>query len=146
QAFGNITLLWTNGTGRYALTAQEDNASFEAMVRADKAGLMDLSRVVLMRTASDFDRAPPDQGTVQSFEADQGGDDPSITNILIAGQPIVEGILNDWNKTFNAGVSAQDGWLYNSDDLHTLSELRKREVSELRALRKTCRKRAVRRN
>ncbi len=63
EAFGNITKLWTNDTGDYALTAQEDNASFEAMIRADKAGLMDFSRVILMRTASDFDRAPPDQGT-----------------------------------------------------------------------------------
>jgi len=64
EAFGNITQLWTNNTGVYSLTAQEDNASFEAMIRADKAGLMDFSRVILMRrTASDFDRAPPDQGT-----------------------------------------------------------------------------------
>jgi len=60
------------------------------MLRADKAGLMDLSRVILIRTASDFDRAPPDQSTVYSFEIDQGGFDPAIANILIAGQPIVE--------------------------------------------------------
>ena len=61
EAFGNITQLWTNGTGQYATTAQEDNATFEAMIRADKAGLMDFSRVVLMRTCSDFDREPPTQ-------------------------------------------------------------------------------------
>ena len=59
ETFGNITKQWTNNTGTYALTAQEDNGSLEAMVRADKAGLMDFSRVILMRTASDFDRAPP---------------------------------------------------------------------------------------
>ena len=43
------------------MTAQEDNATFEAMLRAHKAGLMDFSRVILMRTASDFDRPPPTQ-------------------------------------------------------------------------------------
>jgi purine nucleoside permease len=58
EAVGNYTSLWTNGTGNYAFTAEEDNATFEAMIRAHKAGRMDFSRVILMRTASDFDRAP----------------------------------------------------------------------------------------
>ena len=53
----NITETWTNGTGKYALTKQEDNGSLEAMIRADHAGLMDFSRAILMRVASDFDRA-----------------------------------------------------------------------------------------
>ncbi len=89
---------------------------------------------------------------VQSFEVDQGGFDPAITNILLAGKPVVEvsepgvssrkltesnqGILNNWDQTFSAGIAAQNGWLYNSDDLHTLTELRKREVKEFHDLRK----------
>jgi purine nucleoside permease len=59
EAVANYTLLWTNGTGNYAFTAEEDNATFEAMIRAHKAGRVDFARVILMRTASDFDRAPP---------------------------------------------------------------------------------------
>ncbi|WVQ81216.1 hypothetical protein IAT38_003338 [Cryptococcus sp. DSM 104549] len=129
EAFGNITSYWTNGTGQYALTAQEDNASFEAMVRAHMAGKMDFSRVVLIRTASDFDRAPPNQDAVTAFEASQGGFTPAIENIYITGLPIVEGILSDWESTFESGIAPQDGWLYNADIFHNLVQ-KKREVRE----------------
>ncbi|KAK1925972.1 purine nucleoside permease [Papiliotrema laurentii] len=135
ETFGNITQIWTNNTGVYALTAQEDNATFEAMVRAAKAGLMDFSRVVLMRTASDFDRAPANMGAVESFEAAQGGFTPAIKNILIAGTPIIEGILNDWDQVYANGVAPQDNWSFNADDFHTLAEQRKRGLRELRKRR-----------
>ncbi|WWD21142.1 hypothetical protein CI109_105623 [Kwoniella shandongensis] len=129
EAFGNITQIWTNGTGEYALTAQEDNATFEAMVRAHTAGKMDFGRVILMRTASDFDRAPPNQETVFAFETNQGGFSPAIANIYVAGLPIVEGIINDWDSTFAEGIDPQSEWSYNADVFHTLAE-RKREVRE----------------
>lgn len=46
----------TNGTGTYCATAQEDNATSESLVRATKEGLADFSRLIILRTASDFDR------------------------------------------------------------------------------------------
>lgn len=50
ESFGNYTKVLTNGTGNYVMTAQEDNATLEVMVRATLAGLMDYSRVMIMRT------------------------------------------------------------------------------------------------
>ncbi|KAK4684567.1 hypothetical protein P7C73_g5606, partial [Tremellales sp. Uapishka_1] len=138
ETFGNITLQWTNNTGEYALTAQEDNASMEAMVRADKAGLMDFSRVILMRTASDIDRAPANMTTIDAFEADQGGFEISLQNILIAGGPIISGIIDHWDSTFSAGITPQANWSYTADAFHTLASMKKREFSE--------KKRAQRRN
>ncbi|WRT69027.1 uncharacterized protein IL334_006010 [Kwoniella shivajii] len=129
EAFGNITSLWTNGTGKYALTAEEDNAIFEAMVRSHMAKQMDFSRVVLMRTASDFDRGYQNSDAVTAFQAEQGGFLPAIANIKIVYQPIIEGILKDWESTFSSGVSPQDQWLYNADIFHNLVQ-RKREVRE----------------
>lgn len=52
----NITLELTNHTGAYALTAQEDNAVLETLVRAHKACVADYGRTILYRSASDFDR------------------------------------------------------------------------------------------
>lgn len=49
------------------------------------------ARIMLLRTASDFDRAP--NVTVDAytaFEAEQGGFEPAIQNILITGRPVVE--------------------------------------------------------
>jgi purine nucleoside permease len=56
EAFGNTTKLLTNGSGVYCSAAQEDNATLEVLVRAAAVGLVDYSRALVMRTASDFDR------------------------------------------------------------------------------------------
>lgn len=56
EAFGNFSTLMTNGSAVYCSTAQEDNATLEVLLRAALAGLVDFSRIIVMRTASDFDR------------------------------------------------------------------------------------------
>jgi purine nucleoside permease len=50
ESFENATTMWTNGTGVYCMTAQEDNANLEVMVRAAIDNLVDFSRIVVMRT------------------------------------------------------------------------------------------------
>lgn len=56
ETFENTTKLFTNGSGVYCTTAQEDNATLEALLRGAIANLTDFSRIIVMRTASDFDR------------------------------------------------------------------------------------------
>lgn len=67
EAFGNFSQLVTNGTANYCTTAQEDNATLEAMVRAAQKDLIDFSRIVIMRTASDFDRPPPNVSPLENL-------------------------------------------------------------------------------
>jgi purine nucleoside permease len=50
RAFENTTALWTNGTGAYCMSAQEDNAILEVLVRFAIEGLVDFSRIIAMRT------------------------------------------------------------------------------------------------
>lgn len=50
QAFENTTSLWTNGTGAYCMSAQEDNAILEVLVRSAIEGLVNFSRIIAMRT------------------------------------------------------------------------------------------------
>ena len=50
EAFENTTNLWTNGTGEYCMTASEDNAALGALLRAAVWGLVDFSRIIVMRT------------------------------------------------------------------------------------------------
>lgn len=54
QAFENTTSLWTNGTGVYCMSAQEDNATLEVLVRAAIEGLVDFGRVIAMRTGMQY--------------------------------------------------------------------------------------------
>lgn len=107
DAFDNTTTLWTNGTGKYCMTAQEDNATLEVMVRAAIEGLVDFARIIVMRTASDFDRPPPGVSAYDHLLInEQGGFDIAIDNIYYAGVEIVRGVLDEWNSTFKAGVNA----------------------------------------
>ncbi|KAL9100852.1 MAG: hypothetical protein Q9163_003818 [Psora crenata] len=107
EAFENTTKLFTNGSGVYCTTAQEDNATLEALLRSDIQNLTDFSRIIIMRTASDFDRPYPGQpATVNLFYAKQGGFESALANIYLAGVKVVEGILNGWNSTFEEGIPA----------------------------------------
>lgn len=46
EQFAIYTSVITNGTGVYCSTAQEDNASLEALMRGAMAGLVDFSRII----------------------------------------------------------------------------------------------------
>ena len=107
EAFENTTKLFTNGSGVYCTTAQEDNATLEALLRGAIAKLTDFSRIIVMRTASDFDRPFAGEADTENlFYADQGGFDPAIANIYLAGIKVVEGILSEWDSTFEKGIPA----------------------------------------
>lgn len=107
EAFENTTKLFTNGSGKYCTTAQEDNATLEALLRGAVANLTDFSRIIVMRTASDFDRPyAGEAATTNLWWANQGGFDPAIANIYLAGIKVVEGILGGWDSTFEKGVPA----------------------------------------
>lgn len=102
--FDSFTKLMTNGSATYCATAQEDNASLEAFVRADKFGLVDYERIVVMRTISDFARPPPSMNAFDFFtKSEQGGFQPAIANIYNAGLPYLTDIISNWDKTYKDG-------------------------------------------
>lgn len=116
-AFANYTLLLTNGSGIYCGSQQEDNATLESLLRGAILRKLDFSRIILMRTISDFDRAPPGETEVYHLlYADQEGFDPSISNIYIAGIEIVNDVLMYWNGTYDRGLKPGNyiGDLWNS--------------------------------
>ncbi|KAK7436887.1 hypothetical protein VKT23_018908 [Stygiomarasmius scandens] len=108
EAFENTTTLFTNGTGVYCTTQQEDNATLEALLRGAISGLLDFSRIIIMRTASDFERPFAGQTAYEALFAEQGGFDVSVTNIYVAGVEVVKGIVDEWDDQFEAGVKADN--------------------------------------
>lgn len=109
ETFENTTAIWTNGTGVYCMTAQEDNANLEVMLRAAVEGLVDFSRIIVMRTGSNFDRPPPGVSDWEHLAlSDQNGFDIAIDNIFNAGIAIVSGIVEDWDCGFSEGVEAEN--------------------------------------
>lgn len=105
EAFENTTSVWTNGSGVYCMTAQEDNATLEVMVRMAIEGLVDFARIIVMRTGSDFDRPPPGVTPFDHLRVlDQNGFAIAIDNIYNAGVEIVKGIVERWDCGFNEGI------------------------------------------
>lgn len=108
EAFENTTKLFTNGSGIYCNTAQEDNATLEALLRGAIHHLVDFSRIIILRTASDFDRPFPGQSATANLFGNSGGYPPAVENVYRAGVKVVEGILNEWQSTFFKGVKAKN--------------------------------------
>jgi purine nucleoside permease len=105
EAFENTTTLFTNGSGVYCTTAQEDNATLEALLRAAIRKTVDFARIIVMRTASDFDRPYPGQSDIDNLMySNQGSFEPAIENIYLAATPVVKGILDGWESKFKKGI------------------------------------------
>jgi purine nucleoside permease len=82
--------LITDGAANACTTQQEDNATLTALKRGAEAGLLDFSRVAVLRTASNFDREAP------------GGYLPSVANAYQVGGKLAHAIIADWD-TWSAG-------------------------------------------
>jgi len=95
------TKLLTDGKGTYCTTQQEDNATYNALERAAKAGKVDLKRLAVLRTASNFDRPYPGQSAYASLVASttgaSGGFGTATRNLVLVGGALVRDIVARWN-------------------------------------------------
>lgn len=102
--FGDYTKLVTNGTATYCSTAQEENATLEALLRMAKHGVVDFSRIIIMRAISNFVRAPAslDHDPIAFFaNYPKGSFNHALANLYNAGWPVVQDILANWSDYEN---------------------------------------------
>lgn len=103
------TRLLTDGAGTYCTTQQEDNATYNALARAAAAGRVDLKRLAVLRTASNFDRPHQGQSAHASLMLSAGGGTggfvPATANLPKAGGPLVADIVKNWAR-WRDGVPA----------------------------------------
>jgi purine nucleoside permease len=94
------TKLLTGGAGVYCTTQQEDNALMEALTRGARSGLVDLKRVALVRSGSDFDRPYPGQGALPALRTQlalPGAGRIAADNVERAAMPLVVDIASHWD-------------------------------------------------
>ncbi|WP_213877632.1 purine nucleoside permease [Pseudomonas sp. dw_358] len=101
------TRLLTDGKGEYCTTQQEDNSTYEALLRASRIGRVDIQRLAVVRAGSDFDRPYPGYSEVDNLlkYADQGGFVPALENLYRTGEPLVKDIVGHWGE-WEKGVPA----------------------------------------
>jgi purine nucleoside permease len=94
------TRLLTGNKGVYCTSQQEDNATLNALTRGAQSGLVDLKRIAVLRSGSDFDRPYPQQSVLDSMQAQRALADAgkvSAVNLVHAGMPLVEAIVQHWD-------------------------------------------------
>ncbi len=95
--------LLTDGLATYCAAQQTDNATIAALVRGGEAGLLDGSRIAVLRAAAQFDRQYPGQTAYDSLGADSGGLPLATRNLILAGAPVISEIVANWSQ-WQAGV------------------------------------------
>ncbi|HWZ31438.1 MAG TPA: purine nucleoside permease [Bryobacteraceae bacterium] len=93
---------YTEGQGSYVTSAMEDTGTLQSLTFLAKAGKVDLQRVVVLRTASNFDQPAPGRSPAESLGATRIGRYAAFLPALEAawrvGHVVVEEIAGHWEK------------------------------------------------
>jgi purine nucleoside permease len=90
---------YTQGSGNYVTTAMEDAGTLHALTALSHAGRVDVNRVLVLRTASNYDMQSPDMTAAESLGAENAGLSgylPSLESAYQVGRKIVDTLVNDW--------------------------------------------------
>ena len=89
----------TDGKGDFVTTAIEDTGTLQSLTLLAKAGRADLKRVLVLRSASDFDLPPP--GVTAAADLARMKLDaylPALEAAWRVGNTVVEELLRNWRK------------------------------------------------
>ena len=93
---------WTGGKGNYVTTAMEDSGLCQAMTNLTKAGKVDFNRLMVLRTASNFDSPPPGRTAAENLAEENSGVYsaflPSLESAYLVGSKVVDEIAGHWDK------------------------------------------------
>ena len=94
---------WSGGASQYYTTTCEDSGIMRALTNLANAKKIDLNRVLVLRTASDFDQPPAGETPAQSLATKDspehfGGFLPSLEAAFRVGNKVVSDIVSHWEK------------------------------------------------
>lgn len=93
----------TKGSGNYVTTAMEDTGTLQSLHFLAKAGKVDVNRVLVLRTASNFDSQRPQITAAESLAENKAGGYagfiPSVESAWKAGSTVVHEWIANW-KTY----------------------------------------------
>ena len=94
------TRYYTGGKGNYMVAAMEDSGTLQALTFLSQAGRVDLQRVLVLRTVSNYDREAPGTTPAESLKAMIFGNYsaylPALETAQIVGDKVVRDILDHW--------------------------------------------------
>ena len=101
---------WTDGQGNYVTTAMEDTGTMQSLTGLANAGKVDLKRVMVLRTASNFDSQPPGRTAAENLAEENSGlysaFIPSVEAAYRVGSPVVHELTAHWDR-YESSVPGQ---------------------------------------
>jgi purine nucleoside permease len=96
------TRYFTNSQGQFATTAMEDTGTLQSLRFLSNAGRIDWSRILVLRTVSNFDRQPRNMTAPESLAQQRIGTYsaylPSLEAAYTVGHTVVNELLTNWPK------------------------------------------------
>jgi purine nucleoside permease len=92
----------TAGAGSYVTTAMEESGVMQALTWLGRDGRVDPKRVLVLRTASNFDSPPPGMSAADSLAEENGGKYsaylPSLEAAHAVGSRVVHELISNWPR------------------------------------------------
>jgi purine nucleoside permease len=96
----------TNGKGNYMVAAMEDSGTLQALTFLNQAGRVDLRRVLVLRTVSNYDREAPGVPVAESLQEMVSGNYsaymPALEAAQTVGDKVVRDIVEHWAERESA--------------------------------------------
>ncbi len=93
---------YTGGNGSYVTSAMEDSGTLQSLTFLGKAGKVDYSRVMVLRTVSNFDQQRPGVSAADSLAEQRvskyGGYMASLEGAYAVGHVVVDQLVQNWSK------------------------------------------------
>ena len=89
------TRYYTGGKGNYMTAGMEDSGTMQALTFLSQAGRVDLQRVLVLRTVSNYDREPPGTTASDSLKAMASGNYSAYMPALEAAQAVGDRVVRD---------------------------------------------------
>jgi len=96
------TRYYTGAAGNYMVAGMEDSGTLQALTFLSQAGRVDLQRVLVLRTVSNYDREPPGMAVADSLKEMVSGNYsaylPALEAAQIVGDKVVRDIVEHWSE------------------------------------------------
>ncbi len=90
---------WSDGKGEFVSSAMEDTGTYQSLHYLDKTGRVDVERLMVLRTASNFTMPPPGVTAAENLLKENEGYlsiDLAVESVYIVGSIVIDEILGNW--------------------------------------------------
>ncbi len=90
---------WSDGNGEFVSSAMEETGTFQSLTYLDKINRVDIDRVMVLRTASNFTMPPPGVSAAENLLRENEGYtaiDLAVESAYIVGSVVIDEILDNW--------------------------------------------------